>query len=424
MSGLLHMIREGAVIAGQAIAANKVRTTLTIIAVAIGVSVVVLIAAVFTGLRESVARSFEAANPNLFYLAPFDPTEIRLSDILNEDSPFWDRPPITDNEIFRVGTLPTVAETVVSVEDFELSIVHDGRRVNEIPGGAYSEGWIYSTAGDFIIGRNFTRMEVAQAREVVVISRHLAEELFGQRNPIGRRVRAQPEESLAPGRMLTVIGVFEFEPNIFTQAFRHFAFLPWSVATRKLGVNRRGLGTSVIPRDEVSLEEAQDQVTGALRSLRGLRPGEKNDFALLLPQQILNIINSFTSVFFFAMFVLSSGALVAGGIGVIGIMMISVTERTREIGIRKAVGARPREILWQFLVEASVLTLLGGAAGLVVGGGGALFLAEVTPVPASVPVWAVVLALLTAALTGILFGLLPALKASRLDPVAALGFEQ
>jgi putative ABC transport system permease protein len=182
-------------------------------------------------------------------------------------------------------------------------------------------------------------------------------------------------------------------------------------------------GVWVVPRDSIDQAVVMDQVIGAMRSMRGLRPKEENDFSILRSAQIIAAFNKFTGVFFLVMLALSSVGLLVGGIGVIGIMMISVTERTREIGVRKAVGATRQEILWQFLVESAVLTVLGGATGMALGGGAAKLVASMTPIPAAVPIWAIAVALLMALVTGVLFGLLPAYHASRLDPVDALRFE-
>jgi putative ABC transport system permease protein len=167
----------------------------------------------------------------------------------------------------------------------------------------------------------------------------------------------------------------------------------------------------------------EDQVTGLLRSIRGLAPGEPNDFSILRSTQLLELFDQFTGVFFIVMLALSSVGLLVGGVGVVGIMMISVTERTREIGIRKAVGATGGEILWQFLVEAGFLTMLGGAAGLLLGAGLAWGVAAATPIPAAVPLWAALAGLSMAALTGMVFGLVPAARAARMEPVDALRYE-
>ena len=166
-----------------------------------------------------------------------------------------------------------------------------------------------------------------------------------------------------------------------------------------------------------------DQVTGEMRLIRRLRPNQTDDFKVISSEELVENLDKFIGVFLLVMLALSSVGLLVGGIGVIGIMMISVTERTREIGIRKAVGARRKEILWQFLVESSLLTFLGGATGMIGGGILAKLIAMYSPIPASIPFWAVITALCSAILTGVIFGLAPALRASRMDPVTALRFE-
>jgi putative ABC transport system permease protein len=166
-----------------------------------------------------------------------------------------------------------------------------------------------------------------------------------------------------------------------------------------------------------------DEVTAALRGMRGLRPGRESNFAVITQDKLFDVYNRVFGMFFLVMIALSSVGLLVGGVGVVAIMMISVTERTREIGVRKALGATRTTILWQFLVEAVTLTATGAAIGLVIGWAVSLIVRSATPIQASVPPMAVLAALGTSALTGIVFGMLPALRASRLDPVAALRYE-
>jgi putative ABC transport system permease protein len=261
-----------------------------------------------------------------------------------------------------------------------------------------------------------------QNRAVVVLSAGLAEQLFGARDPMGRRVRV-----LNPFRgtqeSFSVIGVFEPVDNIFTAVVSNWAVFPWTAAERRLRQNAWQAQILVVPRDSVGIDRARDDVIAAMRGGRGLGPSQENDFAIMSSAQILDMFNQLTAVFFLVILLLASAGLLVGGVGVVGIMLISVTERTREIGVRKAVGATRREIRWQFLVEAGLLTACGAGVGMLIGGGGAFALAAWTPVPAAIPLWAVGTALGMAALTGMLFGLLPAYRASRLQPVAALRYE-
>lgn len=166
-----------------------------------------------------------------------------------------------------------------------------------------------------------------------------------------------------------------------------------------------------------------DQVITYLRTARRLRPGEPNNFVITRQEELVKTFDRITGTFFIVMIALSSVGLMVGGVGVIGIMLIAVTERTREIGIRKAVGATRGEILWQFLVEAATVTLLGGILGMIAGGGIAGLVAALTPIPAKVPLWAIFAALGMATFAGILFGLWPAWRAARMDPVVALRYE-
>jgi len=210
---------------------------------------------------------------------------------------------------------------------------------------------------------------------------------------------------------------------LFGEGDRLEVMIPHGTFIKDLSYFPGWMDMFVVPQDSVSVERAIDDVTMAMRETRGLRPGQRNNFDAITQDVYVQAINSFTLVARVLMIVLSLVGLLVGGIGVVAIMMISVTERTREIGVRKALGATRREILWQFLVEAATLTLVGGIIGMAVGWLVSLVLANATPVPAYVPIGSVVLALGLAAFTGLLFGIYPASKAARLDPVEALRYE-
>jgi len=220
-----------------------------------------------------------------------------------------------------------------------------------------------------------------------------------------------------------VVGVYNPPPRLFGEADSPEAMIPHGTFVKDLQFWPGWMSMFVVPQDTVSLQRAMDDVTMAMRTMRGLRPGQKNNFDAISQDVYVQAINSFTLVARVLMIALSMVGLMVGGIGVVAIMMISVTERTREIGVRKALGATKREVMWQFLVEAATLTLVGGTVGMVFGWLIAIILHSFTPVPAYVPVGSIIVALTAAAVTGLLFGIYPASKAARLDPVEALRYE-
>ena len=412
---------EGFRIARDTILANKVRSALTILGVSVGVAVVMLLAAFITGLRSSIQEAFESSGPSNFLVTRFDFTAARLEDEGNNRPPWWDKPVIVPEEADRIGQLSSVEEALYNLK-FSLTMDFDGRRLANIQTQGYSAAWPSYSPGNFIAGRDFTNAEVRQSKAVVVLSAALAEDLFGFRDPVGQRVGLANQQGNARAEF-TVVGVFEPEPNIFTTIIKDRAVLPYTSAIKRLKASDEQAQILIVPRDSVPLDRVKDDVIGTMRGMRDLGPRAENNFALIESARILEIFNRFTAMILLGMLALTSAALMVGGVGVIGIMLISVTERTREIGIRKAVGATRRAILWQFLVEAALLTVVGAAVGMAAGGGMAWAVSALTPLPAHVPLWAVLTALLMATFTGMLFGLLPAYRASRLDPVVAFRYE-
>jgi putative ABC transport system permease protein len=227
------------------------------------------------------------------------------------------------------------------------------------------------------------------------------------------------------GKSLRVIGLYEKPQNIFEPPGQEVGgIIPFETARQNFRYDEtNSLFIAVKPRTGVSVADAQDMVTVALRRVRNLRPGTPNTFDMISQDQILEVVGNFTSYFFVAMVALSSVALLVGGIGVMAIMMVSVTDRTKEIGLRKALGATRREILWQFLVEAATLTLTGGLFGILFGLAAGELLKYALNLQSGVPLWSAVLACVVSIGIGLAFGLYPANRASRMDPVEALRHE-
>jgi putative ABC transport system permease protein len=276
--------------------------------------------------------------------------------------------------------------------------------------------WNLVNGGDILAGRNFTPLEYAASARVVIINDKLAESLFPRRDPIGKTIKIF-------GQPFQVIGLHAEAASLFSNADEPRLAMPHSTFMKTTDYEKGWMEIAVLPTEAASVQETQDQVVAALRTSRGLRPGKPNNFAIVTQDRVLDTFNKITAAFFVAMIALSSVGLMVGGVGVVAIMMISVTERTREIGVRKALGATRREIMFQFLVEAATLTLVGCVIGMAAGALIAWAIRSFTPIPATIPLLSVVAAVVAAILTGVLFGLYPASKASRLDPVEALRYE-
>jgi putative ABC transport system permease protein len=411
----LVSVREGVTIALESLRSNKVRAALTILGIVIGVATVMAMAAVIVGVRSSITGELEAMGPNNFVVERFDQTQLRIVNDGSGRPPWEGKPAITLEEADLIGSLPGI-QSVAAAVGATAEIRHGSQSLTNVSVMGRGASWPDYAQGDFIYGRNFLPSEERASAPVVVISPGVAEALFPNTDPVGRQVRLG-------GEPFVVTGVYRQTPNIFSGVQPTWVIVPPTTAIKRLDANENWLSLLVVPAADTPQQQAMDEVTGALRTARGLRPADENNFALIRQEAFMEMFDRLTGVFFLVMLVLSSIGLMVGGVGVVAIMMISVTERTREIGVRKALGATRREILWQFLVESMTVTVIGGALGLLLGGGGALLLGALTPIPASVPLWSVGTALLVSAITGIGFGMIPANKASRLDPVEALRYE-
>ncbi|MDF1502666.1 ABC transporter permease [Roseisolibacter sp. H3M3-2] len=410
----LLSLLEGVAIALDAMRANKVRAGLTILGIAVGVFVVTVMSAAVHGINGGVTKAIAAAGPTTFFVTKW-PGEL-VSCNGSADSCPWRRfPPLTIGQAERVAALPSV-KLVVSQVGSSSPVRYADRDLPSIGVSAYTPGWLEVEAGALVDGRDFTSAENDAAAPVALVNPKLAERLFAGGDAVGKVIRVS-------GQQFTVIGVFEPIATAFDSGEKGRLYVPFETARRRLDVGVAWMQMTVKPREGVARDEALDEVLSLLRAERHLRPAQPNDFHISTPEKILEMYNKVVGAFFLVMIVLSAVGLIVGGVGVVAIMMISVTERTREIGVRKALGATRATILWQFLVEAATLTGIGAVIGLVLGAGLSAVIRSLTPIEAAVPPTAVVAALAASALTGILFGMLPAVRAARLDPVDALRYE-
>ncbi|HVH40117.1 MAG TPA: ABC transporter permease [Gemmatimonadaceae bacterium] len=415
LSTRLYAITEGVRIAIESIKGNRVRAGLTILGVAVGVFVVVVISAAIHGINTSVARDFEATGPTTFFVSRY-PITFEACDGSGETCKWLRNPPITWSEIEALQRLPTAAAIGAQMQ-WSGAFKYKDKELASAPIEAYTANWAMFGAPEMQPGgRVFTDQEVRSAARVVVLNTIGAERLFGESDPLFKTITINKVQFL-------VIGVYKDNASFLSGGNRAKGVMPITTLQRALNVRRGDMGLVVKPRLEVAQDVMMDDVTATLRGMRGLRPGEESNFALITQEKLFETYDKIFGMFFLVMIALSAVGLIVGGVGVIAIMMISVTERTREIGVRKALGATRLTILWQFLIEAVTLTGIGALAGLIAGWLVAFALRSATPIDASVPPGAVLAALLASAFTGILFGMIPAARAARLDPVEALRHE-
>ncbi len=411
---MIRNLGEGVAVALDALRTNKLRSALTILGVVIGVSTVMAMASIVEGIRSQIFNAMNTAGPTAFYVMRyFSQTPVNPDNLPYE---VRIRPVLTEADAEALRRVPEIQYAGIWVQLFQ-RMEYQGVSTQTVTVYGADQNYMDILGGTLLRGRFFAPSELT-GDPVVVLEQESADRLFGEIDPLGRRIRIG-------GVAVTVIGLYQRPTNIFEPPGQQIgAIIPFQTARRNYRYDEtNGLFLSVKAWPDVSVSVAKDLSIVALRKARRLRPGMPNTFDVITQDQILDTISSLTTAFFGVMVALSSVALLVGGIGVMAIMMVSVTDRTHEIGLRKAVGATRQEILWQFLVEAATLTFIGGLMGIAVGLALGQVLKFVLGLQSGVPVWSAVLATLVSVAIGLVFGLYPANRAARMDPVEALRHE-
>jgi putative ABC transport system permease protein len=412
---IAERIKSNVQIAVETLRANKLRSALTILGVVIGVSTVMTMAAIVQGIQEQIVRTIEIAGPTTFYVVKvFSQTPVNPNQL-----PKWIRvrPDLVEAEAERIKQLPEIAYAAIWAQANGRLSYEAQRTQNVVITGA-DDRYQEIQGGELLDGRWFTPAELASGSNVVVLDENAGRKLFGRESMLDKTIKIG-------GRPARVIGVYAQPGNIFSPPGQDIgAIVPYQMLDHEFTIDKtNALYIPVKPKPAVTTANAQEAVTIALREMRRLHPADKNNFDLITQDQILDTFNKITGVFFLVMIVLSSVGLLVGGIGVMAIMMVSVTSRTREIGIRKALGATRREILFQFLVEAATLTGFGGVLGILIGLSFGRLATLAMKIDATVPVGLTVVAVMVSVSIGLIFGILPAQRAAKLDPIDALRYE-
>ena len=390
----------------EAIIINKARSFLTMLGIIIGVAAVILLISIGSGLQKFITQQFEDLGSNLVIVMP---GKVSFQD---EGAREGGQPGIASNRLtleisnklekkmqYAGAVLPIVAKTTVAKY---------GNNSHSTGLVASNEKYEMVRNSPVSLGRTFTKADIDGSKKVAIIGSSLQNELFKNINPIGKKI-------LVSDSRYTIIGVFEEKGAIMGQDMDDVVTIPITAAIRQFNIEKLNYIYIQSPDSDTTTKT----VAEAKRLL--LKEMDEDDFSVLDQKDLASSIQSILGVLTAALGGIAAISLLVGGIGIMNIMLVSVTERTREIGLRKAVGAKPNDILIQFLVEAIILSVIGGTIGLLIGIGGSLALSSF--LKTSVTIWSMVLAVGFSSLVGIIFGVAPAYKASKLDPINALRYE-
>ncbi len=394
--------------------ANPLRSLLTVLGIVIGTGTVVAMMALTEGLQEQVASGLSVLGAGSFQVQKYPAIGLNV-----DWGKYRRRARLTVEQGLSLRDhCPHVARVAIQQHAWPPESVATRERVTrpnvEVFGGTPEYEQVNGlTIGE---GRFISAADQELDRNVAVIGADVADILFGHQSPVGQSLRLRSST-------FTVIGVVERMGSILGLRSRDgFVVVPLNAFDRVLG-RQHEVAFAIQAVSPDVMAGAQDEVVSQLRRLRGVKQGEEDDFEVFSNESLMGTFKSLASTIAAATFGVCALALLVGGIGIMNIMLVSVLERTREIGVRMALGARRRRVLIQFVLEAVALSLLGGVLGVLAGAGIAVFAREAYRVPASVPLWAALLALGSACLSGLAFGIYPATRASRLDPVEAMRAE-
>ena len=411
----LDDIKESALMALDTLRANKLRSALTILGVSVGVVTVIFMVSIIQGLNKAFADQIESLGSNTIFVSKFDPAfgrppgpeEIHRKDVTMED----------------VEALRTEAPSIVGVSPIHrllaATIRYQDKQTDTPILFGVTPSYEFVHTQYVASGRFINDVDMQDRSNVVIIGVDVKQALFPYEDAVDKEVRIE-------GNPFRVIGVMEPLGNFFGQSRDNSIFIP--ITTFNKYYPDRPFPEVVFfvivrPRSRAFVKPAIDEITDILRRRRRVPQGAPNNFGISSQDSLLDVYNQLTGATALVLTSISFVALMIGGIGVMNIMLVSVTERTKEIGVRKAVGATRLNILSQFLIEAVVLTAIGGLAGLAVGEVASLLMNKYSPLPAYVPLWAIAVGVGISAAVGIIFGLWPAWKAARLNPIDALRWE-
>ncbi|NQW05423.1 MAG: ABC transporter permease [Acidobacteria bacterium] len=410
------------------IRSNKMRSSLTVLGIVIGIMSIVGMTSLIRGFDQSLRDTLSSLGPDTITVAKFSGVSMAAGADFEE---LLMRPNMTPEDAKAIERdAPSIALVDITLgkggPPTQERAFYGSSRTKVLQVFGTTAFYADVTQLPIEAGRFFTSGEVERRRDVVVLGQTAVLALFPSTDPVGKMVRV----GLQKYEVVGVAGPLP-SPGGFSLGIDDFVIIPMTTFQKRFGIQAQRIGRgemraiiiSAVPREGVAREVALQEVEAVMRTRHGLRLDQPNDFDLVTQDAILELWDQISQATFLALVVISSIALMVGGIGVMSIMTITVTERTREIGVRKALGARRVEILWQFLLEAVFLTVAGGILGIVCGSSIGIGVHFATGFPVSLPWWSFAIGIGFSASIGVFFGMVPAIRASRLDPIEALRYE-
>lgn len=397
----------------QSLKNNKLRTSLTILGVVVGIFSIIVIMTIITMLQNSIESGLSQLSKNTFQIQKHDPT-VGGGGHMRDRS----RRDITIEEAYRLKEMLTKAKHVGAEQwQFGAIIKYGNRETNpniSVAGitteAMMTNNWVVEE------GRSIRDNDVDNSRNVCIMGKDVVQRLFPNINPIGQIVRVD-------GRPFQVIGVLEKQPSLFGQSRDNYIILPITSWQTIYGKRSRSINITVMSHSVEDYNDLIESAIGHFRQIRRVGAGEPNDFYIFSNESMIGMVNNITGPIKYGALAVSVIALIAAGVGIMNIMLVSVTERTKEIGIRKAVGARKSHIMTQFLIEAVILCILGGIIGIALGVGIGNFAGSFLAAEKAVPLDWVIIGISLCIIVGMIFGTYPAYKAANLDPIEALRYE-
>jgi putative ABC transport system permease protein len=397
----------------QSILNNKLRTTLTILGVVVGIFSIIVIMTIITMLQNSIEDGLAMLNKNTFQIQKFDAIQTG-----HRDRNQRNRKNITIEEAYRLKELLKSAKYVGAEQWQGGKVVKYGNRETNpnLHVGGQTLDAMRTNDFNVELGRDFREDDIKNSTDVCILGTEVVDKIFPNMNGIGQIVRVD-------NRPLRVIGYMEKQPEMFGESHDNYVLVPITTWQSMYGKYGRSVNIMVTAPSKESYDDVIEAAIGHFRKIRKVAPGEPDDFSIFSNESLITQVNDITGPIKIGALAVSLVALIAAGIGIMNIMLVSVTERTREIGIRKAVGAKKSIILLQFLVEAVVLCIVGGLVGIIIGVTIGNFAGSFLSAEFAIPLDWVVIGISMCIIVGIIFGTYPAFKAANLDPIEALRYE-